>query len=98
MFSGKVEAKDIINVVKEITFNYKNCNVVVKENNGIINIGITGLNDEGYIIEKHKTIFNGEPKWELTTQFLNNKIDEIESLYQDINSNAKDKNLINFEK
>lgn len=94
----KIEAKDIINVVKEITFTYKNCSVVVRENNGVINIGITGINDQGYLIEKHKTIYYDTPTWKLTTQFINEKIDIIDSLYQEIIAESKlnKDNIIEF--
>jgi hypothetical protein len=92
------EPKDIINVVKEITFTYNRCNVVLKENNGIINIGITCVDDEGYLIEKHKTIYYDAPTWKLTTQFINDKIDIIDGLYHDLiaeNKENKD-NVIEF--
>lgn len=95
---NKIEAKDIINVVKEITFSYKNCNVVLKENNGVINIGITGISDEGMIIEKHQSFVTDAPTWELTTTFLNHKINEIESVYQSVidENKPKGKNVIKF--
>jgi hypothetical protein len=86
-----ITERDIVNVVKEITFQYKNCNTTIKVNNKVISICMMKVNSQGYIIEKNES-FITENSIKYILQLLNHYIKEIEGVYEEI---IKEENGIN---
>jgi len=94
---NKVVARDIINNIKEITFNYRDCNVKVTINNDIANIGITKITKIGLIIEKHKT-FALNNHYKYLAAMINIHLKFIDSVYNELLEEEieSDKKVVDF--
>ena len=98
MRNNKVVARDIINDVKEITFNYKECFTKIIINNDIVNIGITKVANNGFIIERHKT-FTIKKHSKYIALMINRHLKYIDLVYNELleeEYEMKNNNIVEF--
>ena len=50
---SSIERKDIMHVYSVIKFFYRECDVTVTRLNNMVDIGVTKIHKEGYIVQKH---------------------------------------------
>lgn len=80
-----VKADDIILFEMTFKFYYKNFEVTVRKINNIVDIGIMGISEKGYILDKHKTIIINQDKFNRgLLLFIRAKIRYIEKMYNDL--------------
>jgi len=77
-----VSEDDIISFEMTCKFNYKNCEVMVKKINNVVDVGVVVISEKGYIIEKHKTIIIDQSKFNRElVKFIERKSGYIEGIY-----------------
>ena len=81
--TSSVERKDIMHVYSVIKFFYRECDVTITRLNNMVDVGITKIHKEGYIIQKHgeKLI---ESNYEHLLNFLNEQDELLEKTYKKI--------------
>jgi len=80
---SSIERKDIMHVYSKIKFFYRDCDVTITRLNNMVDVGITKIHKEGYIIERHgnKLI---ESNYVHLLNFLNEQNKLLEETYKKI--------------
>ena len=80
-----VKADDIIYFEMKCKFYYKQYEVTVKKINNIVDVGIIGISEKGYILERHKTLrLNPKEFNQKLLLYIEAKIGYIEKMYNNL--------------
>ena len=80
-----INVDDIIFFEMTCKFLYKNCEVIVRKLNNIVDVGIIGISSKGYILERHKTFTLDQKEFNSKLLFhIEAKIGFIEEIYKSL--------------
>lgn len=80
---GQIVNNDIISFEMTVKFYYKNCEVILKRLNNVLDLSIINITNSGYINEKNKTFICGK-NYKCFLEYLDTIIDIVEEMYQEI--------------
>ena len=75
--------EDVISFEMIIKFYYKDCEVILKKLNNILDISVINITPNGFIAEINKTFICGK-NYKHFLEYLDTVIDFVEEIYQEI--------------